>query len=51
MIKVGFRFYHHNGSKIQEDGKRYFGYPEKYDEWLPVYSGRIAKHQTHTELL
>ena len=35
-LYVAFRTYDEEGSKIDEQGRKFFGWSEKYDEWLGV---------------
>ena len=51
MIKVGFRVYLDPGTpgywKKDERGI-YKGYSESYDEWLPLYSPKVAIFESKT---
>jgi hypothetical protein len=49
MVYVAFRVHHPEGDKTDELGVRFFGWDEKFDEWLPLSSARIAKYQTYTD--
>ena len=40
-LRVGFRIYHPEGNKTDDDGKKYSGWSEKFDETIPAYSPRI----------
>lgn len=47
---VAFRIYNENGKKIEETtGKRFDGWTAKFDEWIPIYSPRIQKFDTHAK--
>lgn len=35
-VYVGFRTYDEEGSKTDDEGRKFFGWSEKYDEWLGV---------------
>ena len=37
-IRVGYRVYVDHGAKMDEDGQRYSGWQEEYDEWLSFFS-------------
>lgn len=42
QVKVGFRMYHPEGNKEDENTKeKFFGWSERFDEWMSVYSPRI----------
>lgn len=48
-IFVGYRNYHPEGSKTDEDGEKYFGWSEKYDNWIPISDIRVQKyHSIHS---
>lgn len=48
MVQIAFRIYHPEGDKSDKAGRKFFGWEEAYDEWFPLYSARIDKHNTHT---
>ena len=48
MAKVAFRVTHPDGDSTDKDGNKYFGWQENFDEWIPLFSARITKYQTHT---
>lgn len=48
MAKVAFRVNHPDGDSTDKDGNKYFGWQESFDEWITLFSARIAKYQTHT---
>mmetsp|Transcript_23130 Transcript_23130/g.22600 ORF Transcript_23130/g.22600 Transcript_23130/m.22600 type:complete len:87 (-) Transcript_23130:746-1006(-) len=41
FIKVGFRMYIQEGNKIDQNGKKFFGWSDSFDEWMPLYSARV----------
>ena len=44
QVKVGFRIYHPEGNKEEENTKqKFFGWSEKFDEWINNYNPRIQK--------
>lgn len=43
-IKLGYRYYTQNGTKLDSQGSFYEGWSEAYDEWVPVISMRIQKY-------
>lgn len=43
-VKIGYRVYLPDGTKIDEDQRPYEGWSFKYDDWLPAYSIRIQKY-------
>jgi hypothetical protein len=45
-VKVGFRLLHPQGNKeLETDEKQnFFGWSEKFDEWMSPYSPRIQKY-------
>ena len=42
-VFVAFRTYDENGSKQEDDGRKFFGWSEKYDEWYFVTDPQIQK--------
>ena len=40
-IDLGYRTYDENGDKRDHDGKKYFGWSSRYDEWISVTSPRV----------
>ena len=48
MANVAFRVTHPEGDQTDKEGNKYFGWDSNFDEWIPVFSARIAKYQTHT---
>jgi hypothetical protein len=49
MIQIAFRVSHSDGDKKDEQGNPFFGWDKDYDEWLPLYSARVAPYQLHTQ--
>ena len=46
-LKVGFRVYEEEGNKEdQENGLKYYGWSDKFDEWIPAFNPRIQKYQS-----
>lgn len=41
--KVGFMMYHPEGNKEDDDGRKFFGWSDKFDETISAYSPRIQK--------
>lgn len=44
--KVAFRIYDEEGSKLDDDDRTFFGWSEKYDEWIPVTSMLVQRLKT-----
>lgn len=41
-VLVGYRVYRENGDKVDSiNGKNYFGWSQKFDEWLSIHSPRV----------
>jgi hypothetical protein len=40
-LKIGFRTYHPEGNKYDNEQRSFFGYSESFDEWIPACSPRI----------
>ena len=38
--------FHPEGNKEDDNHRKFFGWSEKFDEWIPAYSPRIQKYQT-----
>lgn len=49
QVQIAFRVYDPNGEKTDKQGKKYFGYEEDFDEWIPLKSARLAPHHQHTD--
>jgi hypothetical protein len=47
MVNVGFRRYHENGTREDLRGKKFYGWGERFDEWLPAYTSRIQPNDTY----
>lgn len=43
---VGFRVYEEEGHKTDDDGRRYTGWSNKYDEWKPVICPTLQRYNT-----
>jgi hypothetical protein len=43
-VKVGFRLFHPQGNKELDDKRKYFGWSERFDEWLSPFSPRIQRY-------
>lgn len=44
QVYVAYRFYNDDeGHKVDDDGRRYVGWSNKYDEWITVTSPQIQK--------
>lgn len=40
-VKIGYRTYHPEGNREDNNREKYFGWSESFDNWLPLYSPRI----------
>lgn len=49
MAYIGYRVNDPNGDKIDDQGNKFFGWEDKYDDWVPLYSSCLVKYQTHTD--
>lgn len=43
-IRVGYRTYQEDGSKVDLAGRHFEGWRENYDEWLLAYSLRVQRY-------
>ena len=43
---IGYRTYHPEGNKVDNYQKKFFGWSETFDAWIPAYSPRIQKLNT-----
>lgn len=43
---IAFRIYDEDGSKLDDDDRKFFGWSEKYDEWIPVTSIFIQRYKS-----
>ena len=43
MLKVGFRLYREDSNKLDDEGKKYEGWSERFDEWVPRWSPKVSK--------
>lgn len=50
MVYVAFRRLDEDGPKTDDEGRRYNGWSDKYDEWINPYSLRIQKPGTIAKL-
>lgn len=48
MVLIGFRLYHSEGTKTDEDGNKFDGWSARFDEWISLWSPKIAKLHTHS---
>jgi hypothetical protein len=46
---MGFRLYTPDGSKTDDEGKKFDGWSSRFDEWVPLWSPKIAKLHSHTK--
>lgn len=49
MVLVGFRLYSPDGPKTDEEGKKFDGWSARFDEWISLWSPKIAKVYTHSK--
>lgn len=49
LVKVGFRLYREDATKPDEDGRTYEGWSSRFDEWIPLWSPKIAKLYSHAK--
>lgn len=50
QIYVGFRIYDEEGSKDDEDGRKFFGWSNKYDSWYSVTETTVQRlHSCHLQ--
>ena len=45
-ILVGFRNYHQEGSKTDDDGNKFFGWSDRYDSWVSTGDIRVQKYHS-----
>jgi hypothetical protein len=43
MVKIGFRIYMPDGTKVGDDKRPYEGWSSKYDTWIPINSIKIQR--------
>lgn len=41
LLKIGFRIYHPDGNKKDNNNKPFFGWSESFDEFIPASSPRV----------
>ena len=46
FVRIGFRIYHPEGNKEDDEKNRFFGWSERFDEWIPAYSARLQPYET-----
>jgi len=51
MTQVGFRQYHIDGNREDLKGRKFYGWGERFDEWLCAFSPRIMKYNTYQKKL
>ena len=44
FLKVGFRVYHPEGNKEDDYKNKFFGWSERFDEWIAAFNPRIQKY-------
>ena len=49
ILYVGFRTYSPDGKREDNNKKKYFGWSETFDVWIPAYSPRIQKLNTFAQ--
>lgn len=49
VYKIGFRTYNPDGNKEDNNKRKFFGWSESFDEWIPAFSPRIQKSGTHAK--
>lgn len=42
MAEIAFRVDHPEGDKEDEKGNKFYGWDDKFDEWVPIYSAKLA---------
>ena len=47
-IFVGFRYYDKDGSKQEDDGRKFFGWSERYDEWYSSGDIQVQRYRKLT---
>ena len=45
-LKIGFRTYHPEGNREDNNKEKFFGWSESFDEWIPAFNPRIQKFNT-----
>lgn len=48
MLHIAFRVSHPEGDKTDEEGNQFFGWDDKFDEWMPRSSSRIQRYESRT---
>ena len=49
LTLIGFRVYNPNGAKTDDEGKKFDGWSQRFDEWVPLWSPKVAKLHSHTK--
>lgn len=49
MAYIGYRVNHPDGDKTDDDGNKFFGWEDKYDDWVPVFSACLHPYNSHTD--
>ncbi len=45
-IFVGYRHFHPEGSKTDDDGNKFFGWSDRYDNWISSGDIRVQKYHS-----
>lgn len=40
---------HQDGDKADDNENKFFGWEDKYDDWVPLYSACLSKYQSYTD--
>lgn len=49
MAYIGYRVLHPDGDKTDDQGNKFYGWEDKYDDWVPLYSACLARYRTYTD--
>lgn len=49
MVHIAFRVGHPEGDKADAEGHRFFGWDDKFDEWMPRSSARIQEYGSRSD--
>lgn len=49
MVLLGFRVFTPDGAKTDEEGRKFDGWSSRFDEWLPLWSPKVAKVYSHAK--
>lgn len=47
-VKIAFRMNHPDGDCTDTQGNKFYGWNDTFDEWINLYSARIAPYKQHT---